>query len=63
VANIAANGVVMKEEPTTISHNLKFFILIVESSFIDLYDSFDEDGPSLFDVVVPISVNSQPIEK
>jgi hypothetical protein len=63
MANIAAKGVVMKEKPTIISHNLKFFILIVESSFIDLYDSSDEDGPSLFDVVVPISVNSQPIEK
>jgi hypothetical protein len=63
VANITVEGVMMKEDPIAASNNLKFFILIMESSFINLYDSFDEDDPSLLDVVVPIFVNSRPIEK
>jgi len=47
VANIDPEGIVMKKKPIVVSRNLKFFILIVESSFIDLYGSFDEDGPFL----------------
>jgi hypothetical protein len=39
------------------SHDLKFFIPIIKSLFIDLCDSFDKNGPSFFDVVVPIFVN------
>jgi hypothetical protein len=31
----------------------------MKSLFIDLYDSFDEDGPSPLDVVIRISVNSR----
>jgi hypothetical protein len=51
-------GIVMKEEPNPISHDLKFFVLLVESLFIDLCDFSNEDGPSLLDVVVPLCVNS-----
>jgi hypothetical protein len=54
---------VMKEEPIAASRNLNLFFLIMELSFIDLYDSFDEDVLYLLDVVVLIFVNSQPIEK
>jgi len=59
MANIIAKGIVMKERPTMIFHDSKFFVPITESSFIDLCDSFDENGPSPPDVVVPISMNSQ----
>jgi hypothetical protein len=57
VANIVVKGVLTKEEPIAISHNLKFFVPIVESSFINLCDYSDEDSPSLLDVVVFIFVN------
>ncbi len=57
VANIAAENVLMKEEPITVSHNLKFFVSIMQSSFINLCDSFDKDNLSPPDVVVPISMN------
>ncbi len=40
-------------------HDFKFFILIMKSLFIDLYDSFDENGPSPLDVVVHILVDSR----
>jgi hypothetical protein len=45
----------MKEEPNAVSHDLKFYVLITKSSFIDLCDYFDkdEDGP-LLDVVILI---------
>jgi hypothetical protein len=36
---------------------------MVESSFINLCDSFNEDGPSHPDVVVPFCVNSQLVKK
>jgi hypothetical protein len=38
VANIVAKGVMMKEKPNAISHDSKFSIPIVESSFINLCD-------------------------
>jgi len=57
VAKIVVEGVLMKEKPIAVSHNLKFFVPIVESLFINLYDSSNEDSPSLLDVVVPIFVN------
>jgi hypothetical protein len=46
MANIVVGGIMMEEKPIVISHNLKFSILIVESSFIDLCDSFDKPFPS-----------------
>jgi hypothetical protein len=46
----------MKEKPILISHDSKFYVPMAKSSFIDLCDSFDEDGPSLLDVVIPIYV-------
>ncbi len=59
MANIVAKGIVMKEKPTMIFHDSKFFVPITESSFIDFCDSFDENGPSPPNVVVPIFMNSQ----
>jgi hypothetical protein len=58
MANIIAKGIVMKEKLNPISHNLNFSILMAKSSFIDLCDSFDEDNPTLLNVVVPLYVNS-----
>jgi hypothetical protein len=55
MANIIMERVLMKEEPIEISHNLKFFVSIMKSLFIDLCDSFDGDNPSPLDVVIPIS--------
>jgi hypothetical protein len=55
-------GVMMKEEPNVVFHNSKFFVSIVESSFINLCDYFNKDNPSLLDVV-PIFMNSQPNEE
>jgi hypothetical protein len=43
VVNILAQGVLMKEKPTAVSHDLKFSIPIAESSFINLCNSYDED--------------------
>ncbi len=63
MANIVTKGVMMKEEPVAISHDLKYFDPIVESSFINLCDFFDENDPSLLDVVVHVSVNSRPVEE
>ncbi len=40
-------------------HDSKFFVSIVESSFINICDSFEEDGPSPPVVVVLVFVNSQ----
>lgn len=59
LANIAMEGIMMKEEPNPVSHDLKFSILVAKSSFIDLRDSFDEDGPSLPNVVVLLYMNSR----
>jgi hypothetical protein len=42
-----------------ISHNSMFFVLIMESYFIDLFYSFEEDGSSLPIVVVFVFVNLQ----
>jgi hypothetical protein len=55
MANIIMERVLMKEEPIEISHNLKFFVSIMKSLFIDLCDSFDGDNPSPLDVVIPSS--------
>ncbi len=49
----------IKEEPIMFFHNSKFFVLIIESSFIDLCNSFDENDPSLLDVVVLDFMNSR----
>jgi hypothetical protein len=56
VVNNTVGNILMKEEPIKVSHDLKFFISIMKSSFINLCESFDEDGPSPPDVV-PISMN------
>jgi hypothetical protein len=63
MANIVAQGVTMKEKPNAICHESKFYILITESSFIDLCDYFDEDKHSFFYVVVLVFVNSRVVEK
>lgn len=63
MANIVVEGVMMKEGPNVVSHNSKFSVSIMKSLFIDLCDSSIEDNPSLPDVVVPISMNSQLVEK
>jgi hypothetical protein len=47
----------MKEGPNVVFFNLKVFIPIVKSSFIDLCDYSNEDDLALPDVVVPISMN------
>jgi hypothetical protein len=57
MANIVVKGVMMKEQPNPVSHNSKFFVLMVESPFITLCDSFNGDDPSLLNVVVPFCVN------
>ncbi len=62
MANIVVKGVVMKEEPNLVSHNSKFFVSMVESSFVDLCAFSNEDDPSLLDVVV-LYVNSRHIEE
>jgi hypothetical protein len=36
MANIAMRGVIMKEEPITVSHVSKFYVSIVESIFVIL---------------------------
>jgi hypothetical protein len=58
MTNIVVKGVVMKEEPNLVSHNSKFFVSMVESSFVDLCFFSNEDDPSLLDVVVLLYVNS-----
>ncbi len=63
MANIVVEGVLMKEEPNAIFDNSKFFVPIVESSFINLCDFSNEDNPSLLDVVVPIFMNSRADKK
>ncbi len=63
MANIAVEGILMKEEPIMIFHNSKFFVSIIKSLFINLCDSFNKDGPSFPDVLVPVSVNSWTDEK
>jgi hypothetical protein len=45
VANIIVEGIVMKEKPNPISHDLKCFVSMAKSSFINLCDHFDEDDP------------------
>jgi hypothetical protein len=54
MANIVAKGVVMKEKPNLVSHNLKFSVSMVELSFIDLCDYSNENEPSFPNVVVLI---------
>jgi hypothetical protein len=56
MANIFVQCIMMKEEPNENFHNLKFSIPIAKSLFIDLCDFFDENDPSLPNVLVPISV-------
>jgi hypothetical protein len=63
MANIFVKGVVMKEEPNLVSHDSKFFVWMVESSFVDLCASFNEDDPSLLDVVVLLYMNYRHIEE
>jgi len=58
VVNITEEGIVMKEELNPVSHDLKFSLSMVESLFINLCDSFDEDNPSLLDVVILLCMNS-----
>ncbi len=58
MANIVMKSVVMKEQPTVIFHDSKFFVPIADSLFIDLCDSSNKDDLSPLDVVVPISMNS-----
>jgi hypothetical protein len=53
----------MKKKPIVIFHNSKLFALIAKSSFINLCDSSDYDSPSLPDVVVDVSANSQVDQK
>jgi len=53
----------MKEEHNVISHKSKFYALIMESSFINLCDSFDGERHSFLDVVVIVSVNSRDAKK
>jgi len=38
LVNIVAQGVMMKEKPNANPHESKFYVLIAESSFIDLCD-------------------------
>ncbi len=58
MANIATKGVLMKEKPTSIFQDSKFFVLIAKSSFSDLCDSFDKNDLSFLNVVVLAFVNS-----
>jgi hypothetical protein len=51
MANIVVQGIMMKEEPNAIFHNSKFSIPIAKSLFINLCNSFDEDDPSLPNVL------------
>lgn len=59
MANIVAEGIMMKEKPNLVSHDSKFFVLVVKFSFIDLCDSSNKDSPSLLNVVAPFCMNSQ----
>jgi len=59
VANIAMGDILMKEKPSMISHDLKFSIPIVESSFINLCDFSDENNLSPLNVVVLAFMNLQ----
>jgi hypothetical protein len=52
----------IKEEPILISHDLKFYVSMAKSSFINLCDSSNEDDLSLPNVFVPISMNYQLLE-
>ncbi len=63
MVNIIAQGVMMKEKPNAIPHKSKFYVLIAESSIIDLCDSFDEDKHSFLDVVVLIFMNLWVVKK
>jgi hypothetical protein len=47
----------MKEKPDAISHDLEFFVLFMESLFINLCDFLNEYNLSLLDVVVLVFVN------
>jgi hypothetical protein len=59
VANIVAEGVLMKEEPTMVTHDSKFSVSIAKTLVIDLCDSFDKDDLSPPNVVVPMSMISR----
>jgi len=59
VANITAEGILRKEKPIAIFHDLKFFVSIIKSLFINLCDSFDKNGPSPPNVLILVSMNSQ----
>ncbi len=63
MANIATEGVLMKEEPTVVFNDFKFFVLITKSLFIDLCDFFNKEDLSLPDVVVHVSMNLWADEK
>jgi hypothetical protein len=41
MANIVVRGILMKEKPTAVSHDSKFYVSIMKSSFINLCDFFD----------------------
>jgi hypothetical protein len=43
--NIVAESVIIKEKPITISQDLKFFVSILKSLVITIFDSFDENNP------------------
>jgi hypothetical protein len=58
VANIVTEGIMIKEKPIMLSHNSKFSILIMESLFIDFYDSSNEDNLSFLDILVLVVRNS-----
>jgi hypothetical protein len=57
VANNTTQGVITKQKPNAISHELKFSILFMESLFINLCDFSNKNNLSLFDVVVLVFVN------
>jgi hypothetical protein len=63
MANIATEGNLMKEEPTKVSHDSKFFVPITKSSFIDLFYFSNEDDLSFLNVVVFVFMNLQVNEK
>jgi len=58
VVNIVAKNIMMKEEPNLVSHDSKFYIVMVKSLFINLCDFSNKDSPSFPNVVVLVFMNS-----
>jgi len=58
VVNIVTEGIMIKEKPIMLSHNSKFSILIMESLFIDFYDSSNKENLSFLDILVLVVRNS-----